>query len=52
MISTLILLAAFVAFLLAVFGVHRPIENMVALGLMLWVLSVLVGRLSKGGPDA
>lgn len=42
MIELLLLVAAFVVFVLAAFGVPSRV-NLVAVGLALWVLAVIVG---------
>lgn len=42
MVHTILLVVAFVLFLLAAFGVQHPRINFVALGLALWVLTVLI----------
>ncbi len=44
MIALVLLIAALICFVLATVGVNGPI-NLVALGLALWVGSLLVGRL-------
>jgi hypothetical protein len=41
-VDLLLVLLAFVAFLLAAFGLVVPRVNLVALGLMFWMLSLLV----------
>jgi hypothetical protein len=43
MLTFLLLLAAFIAFLLAMFGAAVPRVNLLALGLALWVLAELIG---------
>jgi hypothetical protein len=42
MVHTALLLVAFVAFVIATFGVNVPRVNLVALGLACWVMSALV----------
>lgn len=43
MLAFLLLLAAFIAFLLAMLGAAVPRINLIALGLALWVLVALIG---------
>lgn len=45
MLTTLLLLLAFISFVLAAFGASVSRVNLVALGLALWVLSILLGGL-------
>lgn len=42
-VNLILLLAAFVCFLLAAFGVSSRI-NLIAVGLALWILSLIIGR--------
>lgn len=42
MLTTILLIAAFICFVLAAFGVASPRVNLVALGLALWVLTALI----------
>jgi hypothetical protein len=44
-IATLLLVIAFVLFLLAAFGVSSPRINLLALGLACWVLAILLGAI-------
>ncbi len=44
-INTVLLIVAFVLFLLAALGVGSPRINLVAAGLAVWVMSFLVGNL-------
>ncbi len=46
LISTILLLAAFVCFLLAALNVSTPRVNLVALGLALWSLTIFTGRIA------
>jgi hypothetical protein len=43
MINTILLVAAFVLFLLSTIGINHPRVNLLAAGLACWVLSILLG---------
>lgn len=47
MITTILLVFAFVLFALAAFNVSAPRWNLVAAGLAFWVLSILLGGLGS-----
>ncbi len=51
MLSILFYLMAFVVFVLAVFGVNLPvIQDMVALGLSLWLVAILISVIPFKAP--
>lgn len=45
MVTTALLIAAFILFVLATFGVSSPRFSVLAAGLACWVLSILLGSL-------
>ena len=44
MVTLLLLILAFVCFILSAIGVNAPRVNLLALGLALWVLTLLLAR--------